>query len=180
MSNPFSSVTDRLHFGDFLWFSIKKKKSKKDTLKNFAWFCQPLLGNRERCFSSCRVRWTKKKSESTFTDSKLTVFLILFSSNFSFSVFINGKSCIKQVKIINVFFSKDYLSFRCFLSANLRRGSYRRFRNKLTITFNCIALHTKFWNPLLECTLGDIKKKPLEILKKHEIGTRKNKRLRVI
>ena len=57
-----------------------------------------------------------------------------------------------------MFFSKDYLSFRCLLSANLRRGSYRRFRNKLTITFNCIALHTKFWNPLLECTLGDIKK----------------------
>ena len=56
------------------------------------------FNSRGRCFSSCRERWTKKKtknkkqnSESTFTDSKLTIFLILFNliSVFLFSSQVN-------------------------------------------------------------------------------------------
>ena len=58
--------------------------------------------------------------------------------NFSYPVFIIVKSCIKQVKIINVFFDINLLSFPCLLGANLWSGSFRRFRYKL-IQLSCTA-----------------------------------------
>ena len=48
-----------------------------------------------------------KKFWIHFTDLKSTVFLILFNLILVFSVFITGKICIKQLKIINIFFSID-------------------------------------------------------------------------
>ena len=146
-------MTDRLRWGYLLQFSIER--SNKDALKNFA--CMILSTSFRKQFDS-RERWFRfvacvrkiKNSESTFTDSKLTIFLILLF-DFSFSISITSK-----VKIINVFSTVNQLSFQYFLGANLRGGSFRRFRNNLTITFNCLALHTKFWNPLLSCIVGDI------------------------
>ena len=93
---------------------------------------------RERCFSSCCERQTNKKFWVPVYWLKTYHPFYSYEINFSYPVFIIGKSCIKQVKSINVFFDINLLSFPSLLGANLWRGSLRRFRYKL-IQLSCTA-----------------------------------------